>query len=408
MASSAAARPLTAGPGHHFFGYYDKCPWDSTGRYVLGLEVGFVDRPPRRDDAVTIGLIDTEAGNAWQPLDHTAAWCWQQGTMLQWLGSAPDRAVVYNTRSGDGYGSRIRDVHSGEVRDLERPVYAVSRDGRAAVSINFARLGVTRPGYGYNGLPDPWEDDLAPADDGIWWLDLETGEHRLIVSLSRVVAMRPQESMAGCRHWINHLQFNTDDSRFLFLHRWTAADGRRHTRLFTSDREGQDLRCVLDHGMTSHFDWRNAHQIFAWARWRDTGDHYYLMEDRDVSEVEAGEPAAQRDADIGVATPMPGVRLVGEGTFSEDGHCSFAPAGGWLLTDTYPDREESKRTLILYDLARDRRVDVGRYYAPPEITGEVRCDLHPRWSRDGTEVCFDSVHEGSRQIYAVDVAGLLA
>ena len=407
MTNVETARALTRGPRHHFFGYYDKCPWDLTGRYVLGMEAGFMDRPPRAEDTVTVGLLDTEADNAWRSLDQTTAWCWQQGTMLQWLGSAPDRFVVFNTRQGEGYAGRVLDVHSGEARDLPRPVYAVSRNGRWAVSVNFARLGVTRPGYGYNGLADPWEAELAPADDGIYWMDLETGDHRLIVSLAQVVATRPQASMEGCKHWFNHLQFNADDSRFLFLHRWTDPEDRRHTRLFTSDPEGSDLRCVNDHDMTSHFDWRNEHQIFAWARWHGVGDRYFLMEDRDVSEVEAGALAAGRDADIGTVSPMPGVRIVGEGVLTEDGHCSFGPDGRWLLTDTYPDRVESKRTLLLYDLRQDRRIDVGRYYAPPEITGEIRCDLHPRWSRDGTRVCFDSVHEGSRQMYVVEVADLM-
>jgi len=401
------ANALTEGPQHHFFGYYDKCPWDATGRYVLGMQASFMDRPPRGDDALTLGLIDTAADNTWRPLDQTTAWCWQQGTMLQWLGAAPDRQVVYNIRTDQEYAGRVLDVHSGTRRDLSRPVYAVSRDGRRAVSVNFARLGVTRPGYGYNGLADPWEGELAPSDDGIYGVDLESGEARLLISLAQVVAIRPQDSMAGCKHWINHLQFNTDDSRFLFLHRWTTPEGRRQTRLFTSDPAGGDVRCVLDQGMTSHFDWRNEHQILAWARWTSVGDRYFLMEDRDVSQVEAGAPTAGRDADLGAACALPGVRILGEGVLTEDGHCSFSPDGRWLLTDTYPDREESKRTLILYDLRRDRRVDVGRYYAIPEITGEFRCDLHPRWSRDGTQVCFDSIHEGSRQMYVVDVAELM-
>jgi hypothetical protein len=27
-------RAVTSGPWHHSFGYYDKTPWDSTGRYL--------------------------------------------------------------------------------------------------------------------------------------------------------------------------------------------------------------------------------------------------------------------------------------------------------------------------------------------------------------------------------------
>ena len=36
---------LTRDPRRHFFGYYDKCPWDSTGRYALALETDFADCP---------------------------------------------------------------------------------------------------------------------------------------------------------------------------------------------------------------------------------------------------------------------------------------------------------------------------------------------------------------------------
>lgn len=398
------ARALTQGPSHHFFGYYDKCPWDATGRYVLGMEVGFMDRPPTGADTLTIGLTDLGEDGHWRPLAETTAWCWQQGTMLQWLGSAPDRLVVYNTRTPEGYGCAIQDVHSGDRRALPRPVYAVSRDGQSAVSVNFARLGVTRPGYGYNGLADPWEDELAPAEDGIYWMDLESGEHELIISLEQIVGIRPQASMAGCKHWFNHLQFNTDDSRFLFLHRWTTDSGQRLTRLFTSDPQGSDIRCVADDDMTSHFDWRNPTQILAWARQHAIGDRYFLFEDRDMSEVDGGvsDQASGRADDIGTATPVSGVRSVGDGILTQDGHCSFDPDGRWILTDTYPGADNT-RTLLLFEPEEERCVEVGRYFAIPEITGEIRCDLHPRWSRDGRQICFDSVHEGSRQMYTVEI-----
>ena len=53
-------RAITRGPCHHFFGYYDKTPWDATGRYILALEVPFMDRPPGPDDRAIIGLVDRE------------------------------------------------------------------------------------------------------------------------------------------------------------------------------------------------------------------------------------------------------------------------------------------------------------------------------------------------------------
>jgi hypothetical protein len=236
-------------------------------------------------------------------------------------------------------------------------------------------------------LPDPHEDELYPDDDGIYWMDLNTGEHKLIISLAQIVGIRHTSNMDNAKHWFNHMQFNPDDSRFLFLHRWRRPDGGRWTRLFTANPDGSEIYCVADHEMISHFDWRNPHQILAWARQHNIGDRYFLFTDR--ANVENPDEVGE-------------VEVVGEGILTTDGHCSYSPDGRWILTDTYPDRERM-RTLLLYRPADERRVDIGRFFAPKELDGEIRCDLHPRWSRDGQQVCFDSVHEEHRQIYVLDV-----
>jgi len=84
-----------------------------------------MNRPPTPEDVLVIGLIDTKEGNRWRPLASTVAWYWQQGTMLHWLPSAPDRKIIFNCRTRQGYGSTILDIKTGESRILPRPIYAL-------------------------------------------------------------------------------------------------------------------------------------------------------------------------------------------------------------------------------------------------------------------------------------------
>ncbi len=385
------AHAVTRGPGYHWFGYYDKFPWDRTGRYLLSLEVDFQDRAPTPADVATVGMVDLENGNQWIPLAQTRVFNWQQGTHLHWMPTAPDREIIYNSLCADGqsYVAVIQDVFTGAKRELPRPIYALTRDGKRAVTLDFDLLHSCRPGYGYHSFPDRAGSDLRD-DAGLWVMDLDTGESELILSIRQITEFAPQPSFVGARHWVNHLQFNSDGTRFIFLHRWRTggAAWSWETRLFTVGPDGSRLCCLSDQKMTSHFDWCGADKVLAWAHRDDTGDHYYLFSDLS-QEIEP----------------------LGVDVFPTDGHCSYSPDGRWILTDTYPDAE-SKRTLVLYRVADNLRVDVGRFFSPPESqdedgplpTYEKRCDLHPRWSRDGRQVCFDSRHEGERQVYVMDVS----
>jgi len=374
---------LTEGPEHHFFGYYDKCPWSGSGKYLLAHEVTMVNRPLLPEDQATICVIDL-ADRKLERLASTYGWSWQQGAMLQWHPGDPENKIIYNDRREGRFVCIIRDIRSGSEDVLPLPVAAVSRDGKAALSINFSRLADERPGYGYAGVLDAYADQAVPDGDGIYLLDLASGQHELIISLAQISEFDRRDDMAGVKHWFNHLLFSPDDKRFIFLHRWRAPGGWKYghyTRMFTANIDGTDIFCLNSHDMTSHFDWRDPTTVIAWAHREGLGDRYYLFTDRSETVESIAHP---------MLTPF------------GDGHCSYGPDRRWVLTDTYPNKQ-SERKLFLYDTEADEYIELGSFYSQQWIV-EARCDLHPRWSRDGRTVCFDSSHSGLRQIYLMDVS----
>lgn len=154
--------------------------------------------------------------------------------------------------------------------------------------------------------------------------------------------------------------------------------------MYTAARDGSDNYCLSDYNMVSHYAWRDNTHLLAWANHEVDGEHYYLYEDKANN-----------------------VTIVGEEILTEDGHPSYSADGRWILTDTYPDSKRF-RTLILFDTWNSTRYELGKFFVPFIFNGPVRCDLHPRWGPDGRQVCFDSVHEGKRRIYTIDVSSLLA
>ena len=386
-ASLPPVRAITRGPKYHWFGYYDKLQFDPTCRYVLGMEVDFEHRSPRADDTIKIGMVDLEDNDRWTELGESCSWGWQQGCMLQWIPGSQTK-IIWNDLEGDRFVSHVVDTRTKTRRTIPHPIYTLSPDGKTAVAPDFGRLQEMRPGYGYPGVADPHQDEMVPKDSGIFRIDLETGRQELIVSLEQIAKFgQLHENMKDAKHYFNHLLFNTDGSRFIFLHRWRPdrGKGRFFTRMLTASVDGTDL-CVVDpSGQTSHFIWRDPEHILAWTRPEGKDAGFYLFKDRSNH-----------------------VERVGEDVMTRNGHCTYLPGNEWILNDTYPDREKREQHVYLYHVATGRRVPLGHFHLPKTYSGEWRCDTHPRFSPDGQKVVIDSPHGGNgRQLYLIDISAVV-
>ena len=386
-------RTITRGPAHHWFAYYDKLQFDPSDRFVLSNEVVFEHRTPRADDLIRVGMVDTANNDTWTELGSSLAWGWQQGCMLQWIPKT-DADVLWNDREGDHFVCRLMNTQTRETRTLDRPIYTVSPDGRFGLSVNFARLQVLRPGYGYVGLPDPYADALAPEDDGVFRVDLKSGDSKLILPLSEVAKIPYQgQVLEGVLHYFNHLLVSPGGDRFIVLHRWRTRDpetgkpkGGFTTRMLTVNMDGSDVYVLDPSGNTSHFIWRDPEHVCMWTKPEGQKAAFYLFRDRTRE-----------------------VAIVGDGVMTRNGHNTYVPRrnNAWILCDTYPDRDRNQQ-VYLYHVPTGRRYELGKFYQPPEYKGEWRCDTHPRSSNSGNLVCIDSPHTGAgRQLHLIDIREIL-
>jgi len=397
-------RMVSDGSSHCFFGYYDKCPWDQSNRYLLSHRI-LGAQLPSGDSLATIGYCDAESGNEFIPLTTTDSWNWQQGSMLQWLENCSEKKILFNRTTPQGYGTVLFDIDRNEERLYGRPLAAASPQGDFIVSYNYGRLAVTHSAIGYFGHPVNYDLEPCPANDGLFFLDLETGKEALIFSYRDASIFSPVDSMSRATHWFSHAAVNPNGDRVLFLHRWSecvADENQWFHRLVTINPDGSDVKVLqssaypLLDGHTndvwtyeyeknvnqiSHPVWLDDNHILAWST-RNHRSRYHRYSDKSAD-----------------------VEEIGGHILRENGHFTCSPNKKWLLTDTYPDPNDFKRGLLLFDMETEKMIRLGDFFADPSLTKDARCDLHPRWDREGKLICIDSVHEGVvRQLYTLDVS----
>lgn len=408
--------PATSPPYAHFFGYYDKCPWDSTGRYILSHRAEFDGRPVTHSDDVEIGLIDLENNKEFMPIDRSHAWNWQQGAMTQWVPNAPDRLVIFNSRENDRAVSVLYDIDSQERHTLPMPIYTLTPDGHYALTIDFDWLGQARGGYGY--ATEQSNISIDPNKNGIFRMDLSTGDCQMILSYNDVINFEHHPIMKRGVHWIETLSSAPGTAnRFAFRHRFSLPNGGMYTRVMTANLQGEALHSMIS-GSASHAVWMDASHFLVWARHRTLSNQFLLRSlikrlrfNWVLEWLHTQRSGWVRQNIIGdtmllITDRDDEIQSFGAKNIIEDGHPSLSPTGPWLVMDTYPD-DDQYRHLFLFNYEENRRIDLGAFYSPPQLNYGWRCDLHPRWNRDGTVICIDSGHAGTRQMYLLDVSSLV-
>lgn len=182
-------------------------------------------------------------------------------------------------------------------------------------------------------------------------------------------------------HYITHSSFSSDGRYIACLHRFVQLSDldARTTRLVIYDTKSKQHFALPTEGMVSHYAWNKENKIVAYCHHKDKDGHviFNIVDGKCVK-----------------ATPIAQDKL------NSDGHQSWVNSEDFI-TDTYPDKY---RMAKLYYVS-DTKVECLAYVYSPKtfqtksMYNHIACDLHPRVSRDGKYVCFDSPRTGIRALY---------
>ena len=345
----------------------------------------FEDRLPEKDDVCELGAIDMQTGK-FIKYAETTAWNFQQGTLLQWF--KDDNHIIYNVRDGETYKACIKNIVTGETRLLPMAFANLSNDCGKALCLNFSRIYDFRPGYGYAGIKDPYFDEKAPEDDGVFLMDTETGEVKQILSFPALRDAYFAEPYSNLKLLVNHINFNPSGTRFAMLFRNFTEPGASMwmTQLLTADLDGNIFQ-MSPWGSHSHYHWKDDEHLLIFSAYdiNNRQDSLWLFTDLTDKAEHLPEPNPTRDI-----------------------HCLNSPNRRYIMGDGYPDRVEGYRTLHLIDTKNATDTILGRYKSIINTAkdGDYRCDLHARFDPTGRYVTFDSIHTGKRTICMFDLNDL--
>ena len=356
----------------YFFGYYDLQPFSQDKKIHLAHRVKFINRLPTAADEAETGYIDVES-KRFTAIARTQAWNFQQGAFLRWF--ERDDSVTFNDFDGQKYVSRVVDLHGNELRRYNRPFAALSVEKGVGLSVNFGRIYDFRKGYGYVNLPDPFQNENAPAEDGIVAVDLKSGNSEIVLSYKRMKELFEEEPFTCQKLVVNHITFNPSGDKYVFLLRNNDPEGKKWgTVLAVGDLKGNTVK-LTGFEVNSHYSWKDDENLMIYSGLPEWGIYF-------INTV-TGERRRLNDA------------LMDKG----DIHCNYSPDRSCFIGDGYPEKD-GKRYLYYYDFATKKsRALFGAYSLP--LQTDIRCDLHARWSDDGTLISYDTTEDGNRRIAVV-------
>jgi hypothetical protein len=398
LSSACAAQPtltvrqITTGPLHHFFGYIghvQNIPWNKSGRYIVALRTPVRDHLPDASEPAEIVLLDTQNDYAARVVERSRAWNPQQGTMLYWNPESQETQFFFNDRdpatnkvfcvlfdiSRGVSGERVREYR---FEDTPLGNGGVAQRGGKFLAINYGRMARLRRVTGYAGAFDFTGDELHPANDGVFRVDVATGEKRLLASFQDLAAKLRAVQPAIDRQalFINHTLWSRDDSRIYFYVRggWDVG-GTQVNVPVVMNADGSNLR-PLKHFIGGHPEWMDGQRLIG------TLNNEQVIYDTDEMKI-VGTLGDRR------IFPRPGDDI------------ALSPNAEWFVNGYRIGNENFYAFLRLKDGAS---VTSGAFDVRGWTSGDLRIDPSPNWNRESNQILVSALAndaERTRQLFLI-------
>ena len=363
---------------HYFFGYYDMRATAGDQPHLCH-RVKFMDRQPEADDVAELGYLEDRR---FVKFAETTAWNFQQGAMLQYHPYLRD-TVYYNVCENGEFKTVTHNIKTGEKKYTSRATAAVSPDGKWGLAVNFGRIFAFRPGYGYAGCRDEYEGVNAPHEDGVFLVDMESGESKQICfydELTKIGGFNEDEKVL-----VNHITFNTESDRFVLLLRNFPQEPQKMwlTSMMVCDLKG-NVHTVLKKTYVSHYYWVDRENILAHCRADGEKDSMYIINtvNGEYKEYELPYFIETKGGDI---------------------HCNLSPDGNYVIGDGY--NRKGYRSLQSYSMKTGVARELMKVKSVRPDNGDIRCDLHAQFVWGGKYISFDTTQNDRREIalFSTDV-----
>lgn len=401
----------TPDDARYWFGYYNYCPIDDSGKCLLAHR--WISKDAEREfeqaDTIDVGWFNIEDGS-WHYIATTRACNWQQGAMAQWIHLDDQQRIIFNDAENGRYISKVYNIDGTHYKTLPMAIYGIDERKGISITMNFERAYWCRA-YHYQYIRNEKYDDKITDVDGIYRLDLNSGAINKIIDIDAIIQYGYEPEFKDAKHWVEHIMLSPSGNKFAFYHRFDGGQGYR-TRCFIADMEGKIL-CMLGNWKShswSHLGWLddNSFVIYGVARKTlgnaysavtlNTGRFgklirkaYRALVAKHVSPQAHNKLAAGNGYEI-YTVDGSYLGIHDAGTLINDGHPSFTDDGKIMLTDTYAYDGEY-RHLLLYKTENKKVIEIGKFRSPINDTS-YRSDLHPRFGRSNNVIIVDSAHTG--------------
>jgi hypothetical protein len=348
---------------------------------------------PKASDAADVVLLDAQNDYALRKIDETRGWNPQQGTMFFWNPAAPDRELFFNDRdaaSGEAFTVLYDIEQRRRVREFRFPQGPVAnggvrQGGGQFAAINYGRLARLREVTGYPEAADWTAHARIPEDDGVFVVDIATGERKLICSFRRMADKLAEQGVipkdADLHMFLNHTLWNPEGDWILFYARsgkmWgPGSDGDDLNATFTVRPDGSNLTY---HGYVGgHAEWAPHARI--------------------IAEGKAG-------LTIYDAVKKQTVGTIGNSEifFDPKGDKALSPDNEWLAHGNCVHTPEGQsHQYALYRMADGFHAVSPLFSRGKYTSGSLRLDPAPCWNRAGTELLVPGIAaDGTRQLFVI-------